>query len=83
MLRDSDATQILILDCVLPFLNGSFTGNSVLLQGIELGTVQVTLHNLELSSEIVSSSVVVGLRPYLPVPRVSPILGYDIAVGKV
>ena len=38
-----------------PFSSKSFTGSSVLLHGIELGTVQVPLHNLELSSEIVSS----------------------------
>ena len=83
MLHDTGATQMLILDSVLPFSNESFTGNSVLLQGIELGTVQVPLHNLELSSEIVSGSVVVGLRPSLPVPGVSLILGNDIAGGKV
>ena len=45
--------------------------------------MQVPLHNLELSSEIVSGSVVVGLRPSLPVPGVSLILGNDIAGGKV
>ena len=83
MLRDTGATQTLILDSVLPFSNESFTGNSVLLQGIELGTVQVPLHNLELSSEIVSGSVVIGLRPSLPVSGVSLILGNDIAGGKV
>ena len=83
MLRDTGATQTLILDSILPFSNESFTGKSVLLQGIELGTVQVPLHNLELSSEIVSGSVVVGLRPSLPVPGVSLILGNDIDGGKV
>ena len=36
---DTGATQTLILDNVLPFSNESFTGNSVLLQGIELGAV--------------------------------------------
>ena len=83
MLCDTSAKQTLILNSVLPFSSESFTGNSVLLQGIELGTVQVLLHNLELSSEILSSSVVVGLKPSLPVPGVSLILGNDIAGGKV
>ena len=83
MLRNTGATQTLILDSVLPFSNESFTGNSVLLQGIELGTVQVPLHNLELSPEIVSGSIVVGLRPSLPVPGASLILRNDIAGGKV
>ena len=83
MLRDTGATQTLILDSVLSFSSESFTGSSILLQGIKLGTVQVPLHNLELSSEIVSGSVVVGLRPSLPVPGVSLILGNDITGGKV
>ena len=34
MLRDTGATQILILDSVFPFSSELFTGNSVLLQGI-------------------------------------------------
>ena len=71
------------MDSVLPFSSESFTGNSVLLQGIELGTVQVTLHKIELSSHIVSGSVVVGLRPSLPVKGIFLILGNDIAGGKV
>ena len=75
ILRDTGATQTLILDSAFPFSSKSFTGNSVLLKGIELGTMQVPLHNLELSSEIVSSSVFVGLRHSLPVPGVSLILG--------
>ena len=45
--------------------------------------MQVPLPNLELSSEIVSRSVVFGLRHSLPVPGVSLILGNDIAGGKV
>ena len=69
MLRDTGTTQTIILDSVLLFSSESFTGNSVLLQGIELRNLQVPLHNLELSSEIVSSSVV-GLKPSLPIPAV-------------
>jgi len=61
----------------------SFTGSSVLLQGIELGTVQVPLHQIELISDIVSGLVVVGLQPSLPVQGISLILGNDIAGGKV
>ena len=83
ILRDTRATQTLILDSVFPFSSESFTGNSVLLQGLELGTVQVPLHKLELSSDIVPGSVVVGLRPSLPVKGISLILGNDVAGGKV
>ena len=52
-------------------MSESFTINSVLIQGRELGTVQVSLHNLELSSDIVSGSVIIGLRSPLPVKEFS------------
>ena len=45
--------------------------------------MQVSLNNLELSSEIVSGSVVVGSRPSLPAQGISVILGNDIAGGEV
>ena len=83
VLCDTGATQSFILDNVRPFSSESFTGNSVLLQGIELGTVQAPLHKIKLSSHIVSGSVVGGLRPFLPVKGISLILGNDIARGKV
>ena len=41
------------------------------------------LHRVELSSDIVSGTIVVGLRPSLPVEGVSLILGNDVAGGKV
>ena len=83
ILHDTGATQTLILKSILPFSNESFTGNSVLLQGIELGTVQVPPHKVELLSDIVSGSVVIGLRPSLLVNGIAFILRNDIAGGKV
>jgi len=83
ILRDTGATQTLILDSVLPFSDNSSNGNSILLQGIELGTLRVPLHRVELSSDIVSGPAVVGVRPSLPVPDIEMILGNDIAGGKV
>ena len=68
---------------VLPFLSKSFSGSSVLLQGIELGTVRVPLHQIELSSEVVSGPVIVGLRSSLPVKGIDLVLGNDLAGGKV
>ena len=41
ILRDAGATQTLILEGVLPFSNESFTGNSVLLQGIKWSYCQI------------------------------------------
>ena len=46
ILRDTGASQSLILADVLPFSADSATGASVLLQGVELGTVNVPLHKM-------------------------------------
>jgi len=83
ILRDTGATQRLLLENVLPFSEKSFTGDSVLIQGIGLGTMQVPLHQVQLSSDIVSGPIVVGLRPSLPVRGVSLILGNDVAGCRV
>ena len=83
ILRDTGATQTLILENVLPFSSLSSCGDSVLLQGIELGTVRVPLHRVELSSKLVSGLVVVGVRPSLPVEGIQLVLGNDLAGGKV
>ena len=81
VLWDTGATQTLTLESVLPFSSSLFAGNSVLIQGIELGTIRVPLHEVELSSYLVIGSIDVGLRPSLPVKGVAMILGNDIAGG--
>ena len=83
ILRDTGATQTLILENVLPFSSVSSCRDSVLLQGIELGTVRVPLHRVELSSKLVSGLVVVGVRSSLPVEGIQLVLGNDLAGGKV
>ena len=45
--------------------------------------MQVLFHKVVLSSDIVSGSIVVVLRPSLPVLGISLILGNDVASGKV
>ena len=76
-------SQSLIRESVLPFSSSSFNGSSVLLQGVELGTLQVPLHVVELTSDLVSGPVVVGLRASLPVKGIDLVLGNDLASGKV
>ena len=83
ILQDTGATQILILDNVLPFSHESSTGASVLLQGVELGTISVPLHTICLQSDFVSGSVMVGLQPSLPLKGISLILGNDLVGDKV
>lgn len=83
ILRDTGASQSLLLSGILPLSEETSTGTNVLLQGVELGFTEVPLHTIYLSSELVSGSVVVGVRPELPIEDVSFILGNDLAGGKV
>lgn len=46
-----------------------------------MGYVEVPLHKVHLTSDLVIGEVVVGVRPSLPVPGVEVILGNDLAGG--
>ena len=50
ILRDTGASQSLILADTLPFSEKTSSGTSVLIQGVECGFVNVPLHNIYLSS---------------------------------
>jgi len=52
-------------------------------KGAELRTFCVPLHKIHLSCDLVTGSVVVGVRPSLPIPGVSLILSNDLAGGQV
>ena len=67
LLRDTGATQSLMVQNVLPFTDQSSEGASVLVQGFELGIVKVPLHRVFLKSNLVSGFVTVGVRPTLPI----------------
>jgi hypothetical protein len=55
MLKNTKASQSLILANTLPFFKKkSFSGNSILIQGVTCGFVSVTLHNILLISNLVS-----------------------------
>ncbi|KAJ8040186.1 hypothetical protein HOLleu_14412 [Holothuria leucospilota] len=83
ILRDTGATQSLLLDGVLPLSDSTSTGANVLIKGVECGFISVPLHKINLKSDLVSGSVIVGVRPTLPVKGVSLLLGNDLAGGKV
>ena len=83
ILRDTGAAQTLLLEGVLPLSEQTSTGGSVLLQGVELGVIDVPLHRISLKSDLVTGPVIVGVRPTLPVPGISLLLGNDLAGGKV
>ena len=82
-MRDIGATQSLLLEGILPLGVSTSTGESAIAQGIEGGCVNIPLHKVNLVSDLVSGSVVVGTRPTLPIKGVSLLLGNDLGDGKV
>ena len=83
ILRDTGASQSLILADTLPFSEKTSSGTSVLIQGVECGFVNVPLHNIYLSSDLVNDPVAVGIRQTLPFKGVHLLLGNDLAGDKV
>ena len=80
ILRDTGATQYLMLDSVLPLTENSFTGANVLISGVEMG---VPLHEVNIKSSLINGNIVIGMRPSLPVEGISLILGNDLAGERV
>ena len=83
ILRDTGASQSLILAESIPLSEKSHFGKSVLIQGVECGLVTLPLHQVNLKSDLVSGTVTVGARPSLPIEGVHLILGNDLAGDKV
>ena len=83
ILRDTGASQSLILADTLPFSEKTSSETNVLIQGVECGFINVPLHNIYLSSDLVTGLVAVGIRPSLPFKGVHLLLGNDLAGDKV
>ena len=83
ILRDTGATQSLMLDSVLPLTENSFTGANVLISGVEMGVLEVPLHEVNIKSSLINGNIVIGMRPSLPVEGIALILGNDLAGEKV
>ena len=83
ILRDTGATQSLMLDSVLPLTENNFTGANVLISGVEMGVLEVPLHEVNIKSSLINGKIVIGMRPSLPVEGISLILGNDLAGEKV
>ena len=83
ILRDTGATQSLMLDSVLPLTENSFTGANVLISGVEMGILEVPLHEVNIKSSLINGNIVIGMRPSLPVEGISLILGNDLAGERV
>ena len=72
-----------MLKSVLLLTENSFTGANVLISGVEMGVLEVPLHEVTIKSSLIDSNIVIGMRPSLPVEEKSMILGNDIAGEKV
>ena len=83
ILRDTGATQSLMLDSVLPHTENSFTGANVLISGVAMGILEVPLHEVNIKSSLINGNIVIGMRPSLTVEGISLILGNDLAGEKV
>ena len=83
ILRDTGATQSLMLDSVLPLTENSFTGANVLISGVEMGVLEVPLYEVNIKSSLINGNIVIGMRPSLPVEGISLILGNDLAGERV
>ena len=79
ILRDTGATHSLIIDLVLPLTENSFTGANVLISVLEMGVLEVPLHEVNINSSLINANIVIGMRPSLPVEGISLILGNDLA----
>ena len=73
ILRDTGATQSLMLDSVLPLTENSFTGADVLFSGVEMSILEVPLHEVNIKSNLKNGNIL-GMRPSLPVKGISLIL---------
>ena len=83
IMRETCCAQSMILERSLPFTEMSATRENVLIQGIGMDNISVPLHKMNLKSDLVSGTVIVGVRPELSVKGVSMLLGNDLAGGRV
>ena len=84
ILRDTGASQSLLLSDTLLFSEESSVGASVLIRGINCSEYSpVPLHTVYLRSNLVTGPVKVGIQPSLPFEGVHLILGNDLAGDKV
>ena len=72
-----------MLESVLPLTENSFTGANVLISGVEMGVLEVPLHEVYIKSSLINGNIVIGMSPSLPVEGISLILGNYLAGERV
>jgi hypothetical protein len=84
MLRDTGASQSLILTKTLPFSESSYSGKNVLIRSVNsTDYCSIPLHNLKLQSDLVTGDVSLGIIESLHFDGIHLILGNDLAGDKV
>ena len=75
--------SFLVISRCFAFSETSYSSARVSFQGVEYDIVNVPLHHVFLTSDLVSGPVTVGVRSSLPIDGVHFLLGNDLAGGKV
>ena len=86
ILRDTGSAQSILLQSTLPLSDSTYSGDNVLLKGVDtsLGSYPSTpLHQVYISSSHVNGPVTVGITSSLPIDGIDFLLGNDLAGGKV
>ena len=86
ILRDTGSAQSILLQSTLPLSDSTYSGDNVLLKGVDtsLGCYPSTpLHQVYISSSHVNGPVTVGITSSLPIDGIDFLLGNDLAGGKV
>ena len=83
ILRDTGATQSLILNKYMPRGADTATGEMVVIQRVGKGFVSVPLHKVTLESNLVCDIIEVGVVDDLPMRGIAMLLGNDLAGKKV
>ena len=84
ILRDTGASQSLVLTQALPFSESSYSGKNFLIRGVGSTDYRsIPLHNLRLQSDFTTGDVSVGIIESLPFEGIHLLLGNDLAGDKV
>jgi len=83
ILRDTGATQTLIVEGTLPLSKETATGTMMFIQGVGFTPVSVPVHTVYLHCGLMTGPIVVGTRPTLPVQGISLLLQNDLAGSQV
>ena len=86
ILRDTGSAQSILLESTLPLSDSTYSGDNVLLKGVDtsLGSCpSAPLHQVYISSSHVNGPVTVGITSSLPIDGIEFLLGNDLAGGKV